>query len=106
MKEVPNIGELCDPGDNRRDAIHVAVVPVKVWHDMEPGDHVMLDETCRPSDPEVYGCLMNDPKAIGIIDPFLKKPVKAGERCWLFLYPNTITGLRHVWTHPAFKARV
>ncbi len=36
------------------------------------------------------------------IDPYLEESVKPGEWCYLFLYPNTVTSLRHEWTHPAF----
>ena len=92
---TPNIGQLCGD-DARRDAIHFAVAPVEAGMDLRPGDHVGLTD----------GRASRGAKAIGIVDPFLKGEVKEGQRFWLFLYPNTITSLRHVWTHPAFTPRL
>lgn len=80
-------------GEASRDAIHVAVAPVVAWETLKPGQHVgLLSGNATPA----------GLPHIGIVDPFLKKSVKEGEKLWLFLYPNTIKGLRHEWTHPAF----
>lgn len=78
MSEL-GIGKLIY-SEQGRDAIHVAIVPMLAVRELQPGQHL----------------------ANGIVDPFLKEPVKPGERYWLFLYPNTVTTLRHVWAHQAF----
>jgi hypothetical protein len=80
----------------KRDAIHLAVEPVIAAHDMEPGAHIGLMPDGRASE-------LADNK-LGIVDPFLKDGVVAGERFWLVVYPRQITSLRHVWEHPAFPA--
>lgn len=99
---VPNLGELCSE-DARRDCVHVAVAPVVAGMDLDPGWKVRLDAKgeaiCDSWLTATFG------GAIGVVDPFLKRQVKKGETFWLFLYPNTITGLRHVWTHDAFKPK-
>lgn len=89
----PNIGKLVI-GPAHRDAIHIAVAPVVAGCLMVSGAHVGIDAngTCAPG----------AKPHIGIVDPFLTAPVSAGETFWLFLYPKTITSLRHNWTHPAF----
>lgn|GEM_PF-1775663 len=76
-----------------RDAIHLAVEPMVAAHTLRPGEDVGLygDGTAGASE---------DP--VGIVDPFLKRAVMAGQRFWLVVYPRKITSLRHVWTHPAF----
>lgn len=92
---TPNLGHT-PPEDSRRDAIHVAVAPVIAGHSLPPGYHVGV-----MSD----GCFGDVDVKVGIVDPFRETWVSPGERFWLLLYPGTITGLRHVWTHPAFKTK-
>lgn len=72
-----------------RDAIHIAVIPITVTVPVRPGHHV--NATGGKENP------------IGVIDPYLPAStvVQAGQTCWLFLYPGSITSLRHEWTHPA-----
>lgn len=87
------LGKLIE-GEPERDAIHIAVAPIFAGRLLKAGDHVGLDNAGQAN-------LTSDP--IGIVDPFLERPVQRGQRFWLFLYPNTITSLKHVWTHPAFE---
>ena len=96
MDQGAQLGQLIQDGDRRRDAIHIAVAPVKAANRLAPGQHVGL---VQEGNLELVGpCDRN----IGVVDPFLVEEVERGQRFWLFLYPGTITGLRHVWTHPAF----
>lgn len=88
----------------KRDAIHLAVIPVVAGQALAAGADVYIGKD---------GCayhvqMFNKPyDYIGIVDPFLKSfddslPIKEGDRFWLVIYPRTITSLRHVWEHPAF----
>ena len=89
------IGKVLD-ATAERDAIHVAVYPVVALRTCRPGAHIGLVD--GKADP-----LAETP--IGIADPFLKVPAKPGERFFMFLYPNTATGLRHVYTHPVLDSK-
>jgi hypothetical protein len=88
------IGKLL-PDAADRDAIHIAVAPMVALRTCNPGARIGL--TDGKADP------LAD-HLIGIADPFLKAPAKPGERFFMFLYPNTATGLRHVYTHPELDA--
>lgn len=102
------IGKLTSERE-KRDAIHVAIIPVKASCDISAGTPVRF---CKGSTTTVRRAHdgYSDAPSIGVIDPFLRGPgndgdwgeVKEGEWCWLFLNPNTVTGLRHEWQHPAF----
>lgn len=82
--------------DEARDAIHLAVEPVVAGEALDPGQDVGL------IDGKAYNSLRVRP--LGIVDPFLRQPVRSGQRFWLVVYPRTITSLRHVWEHPDFPA--
>jgi hypothetical protein len=112
-KQVLALGEIIPANANvQRDAIHIAVAPMFIGDDdrASPGDEVQImdgttDHVVVVRDREHYG---GNP--IGIIDPFLKLDwksgqwnLKKGDRVWVYLFPNTITGLRHDWTHPLFE---
>lgn len=89
------IGKLVGESE-QRDAIHIAVAPVVAGQKLKAGMHVSL----------IDGEAVAGGVTVGIVDPYLGVDVPKGGRFWLFMYPNTITGLRHDWTHPAFKAEV
>lgn len=94
-----------------RDAIHCAVICLEAGEDAFPGNHVYMMDDTR------FGVLLEghspvgvkDPKSVrpvvGCVDPFLRRPVKKGEFVWVFLFPGSITSLRHVWTHDQFPLR-
>jgi len=82
-------------GYEGRDAVHIAILPTQAAEQLTPGTPVRLNDQHQ-----AQLCEFRD--AIGIVDPFLKhRIVPKGQWFWLCLYPNTITGLRHVWQHPA-----
>jgi hypothetical protein len=93
--DQPNIGDTPRPGA-RRDAIHFAVAPAVAAHDLVRGSRVGF-----VGESSMVGST-NPGKEIGVVDPFRRYDVPAGETFWLMLFPNTITGIRHTWSHPAF----
>jgi hypothetical protein len=80
--------------DEKRDAIHLAVIPVEAARPIKPGQNIGIN---RDGKADYVGT-----DFLGIADPFIKASmISEGERFWLVIYPRVITSLRHVWTHPA-----
>ena len=97
MKTDVKLGSIIDKEESwQRDAIHIAVTPAIASEKLSPGQHVGLigADTVRVGS--------TSQSLIGIVDPFLAGPVSEGEMFWMLLYQNTVTSLRHEWTHPAF----
>lgn len=93
---LETLGMLIGPNE-KRDAIHLAVIPCVAKECLQPGEHVTA---CG------MGKYTPTVPTVGIVDPFLPRGVKEGERFWLVIYPRKITSLRHVWTHPEFPEEI
>jgi hypothetical protein len=98
---LSGLGKIID-SPQERDAVHIAVAPVVASENMAPGNRICF--TAQGDTENVRLSMPNDADAIGIVDPFLRNLVLAGEKFWMFLLPNTITSLRHDWTHPDFDS--
>jgi hypothetical protein len=94
---LETLGTIITPAE-KRDAIHLAVENVIAGEDLMPGENVSLILGYAFAIKEYR----NDLKAVGIVDPFLKEPVRTNQRFWLVVYPRQIKSLRHVWEHPDF----
>jgi hypothetical protein len=84
----------------KRDAIHLAVIPVEAGENLPVGAHL------KYVNGKAFRAVRGAVGAIGIVDPFLAAEVKKGERFWLVIYPRMIASLRHVWSHPALPNEV
>lgn len=80
--------------NEKRDAIHIAVAPVKASQSLNPGEHITV------RDGVAYATRIGE--GLGIVDPYLPRMVNKGEYFWFLMYPRTIKSLRHVWSHPHF----
>ncbi|MDE2020232.1 MAG: hypothetical protein KGJ13_07855, partial [Patescibacteria group bacterium] len=93
---IGKIGTILDEFA-KKDAIHIAVAPVVAGEKLQKGARVGLNSDGKAVFADNYE------KSVGIVDPFLRNDfVKKDERFYIFLYPGTITDLRHEWYHPSF----
>lgn len=92
---LATLGSIIDETAGR-DAIHIAVEPVRAGMKLFPGQHVGVAD----------GVAFTTGKHVGIVDPFLTDPIAPDAWFWLFVYPRQIISLRHVWSHPAFPEEI
>lgn len=92
MKQ-PELGKLCDAAAER-DAVHLALYPCVAGERLNPGQRVGVSK--------VTGHALAAAKWVGVVDPFLDRAVEPGEKFYICVRPGEVTGLRHVYTHPAF----
>jgi uncharacterized protein (TIGR02996 family) len=102
--EAPKLGFLIPEGKEAvRDAVHVAVLPVIAGEDLKGHCSLRLG-----ADGKAYSTVTGQ-GLIGIVDPFLSHwgeiTIKKGERFWMFMLPNSVTNLRHTWTHSEFATK-
>jgi hypothetical protein len=88
---LETLGTIIGPNE-KRDAIHLAVMPVVAGTRLYPGRDVRVAEGKAWPTSRSGG--------IGIVDPFLDCFVEEGDHFWLVIYPRKINSLRHVWSHP------
>lgn len=99
MNQHPNLGQILSNAWQRRDAVHIAIIPVEAGVKLQPGQHVDIG-----SNGKAHAALRGE--SVGVVDPFLKVEVKEGEFFWLMLNPGSITSLHHEWTHKIFPSDV
>lgn len=101
MSETITLGNLVSKNTEGqiRDATHVAVVNATARVRISPGEKVWVD--CDRNG-VIYATNVKNSwsKNIGVADPFLIIDVNPYEQFWILLYPNTVTVIRHAWTHP------
>ena len=88
-----NVGELIYGWANR-DITHIAIMPVTVLFACAPGQHVHAHGIFAYEPDDMYKAKN------AIIDPYLESSLMQGDKCYVFLYPDSITSLSHNWTHP------
>lgn len=95
---VATMGAILPDDAGGRDAVHVAVFSAVSAERLVPSQDVAIAQHG-----DVDTTVSSAGKAVGIVDPYLTRPVTPGQRFWVYLYPRSITGLSHRWSHPAFE---
>lgn len=91
------IGKLITEDDLKKDAIHIAIAPAQAAEMLRPGQRINV----------INGMAVRATykTEIGIVDPLLKDVVERGDRFWVFMLPDSVTDLKHTWSHPSFPEK-
>ncbi len=98
---VATMGTILPDDAGGRDAVHVAVVSAVSDVALRPGQDIGVEHVEGQRDVRAHA-VSSTREGVGKVDPYLTANVKPGQRFWLYLYPRSITGLNHNWSHPAF----
>ena len=85
-----------------RDAVHVPVFPAVCNVALSPGDKLRITGGKVGNDYLVCWAPPGSSGYDAVVDPFLADPLPPGTRFYAVIRPGAVTGLRHVYTHPAF----
>ena len=94
MDPLKTIGTIL-AGPEPRDAVHIAMMSAVASEEIRPGDGVAI---VPYSGGLICECHKAAEACIGVADPFIVRHVREGQRCWVFLRPGTVAGMRHEWT--------
>jgi hypothetical protein len=96
---TPELGKPLDVPAHR-DAVHVAIFAAYADTALSPGDRL---EVTGERDGLAFKVRPVPAGGDAVVDPFLENPLPPGALFYALLRPGTITGLRHVYSHPKFR---
>ena len=96
MSDAPQLGIRPTHEISTRDAAHVSIVSVIAGESIKPGQGIGI---FKMDGGDIIVVDMGTAN-IGIADPFLTSQIAKGERFWMCMRPNTVSAVRHVWSHP------
>lgn len=96
MAQSVNLGEV-PKSDDLRDALHIAVISGVAGEKLRAGQNVKIQEGVWMS--------CNISNRMAVVDPYIRRPLNKGDLFWACLMPNSVTDVKHVWTHPDFPVK-
>lgn len=86
---TPKLGNIITANEER-DAVHVAIAPIKAGEILQPGSPIRLvgRKAYFTSDRE---------NSVVCVDPFLAAQVEEGKTFWLLMNPREVIAMKHIW---------